>query len=292
MKISRLKILVVLQKDEEASALQQYLECLEHRVQCSRDLGEASRWLRDWQPDLVVTEEGLWREQPDTGLRLAEYSRATEDYVNGWPGTRTLMFIPIPDWERFKRAQQTGAHVIVKGANFDSAVRYIQTIADNLVTDRMLGPALTGIHRFWGDVPHPKCEGCQWVGATISYGSSQTDVQHLTPVRIALLNVLLFRRRGQSAAAIVDICLESLFIKRILQKHVVRESAIKMEITRLRGHFEVALEAIGTHYTGKDFLPLAPHGTKTYCLSGNRRLVHVPSDESSRFIAASRRGWT
>jgi hypothetical protein len=48
----------------------------------------------------------------------------------------------------------------------------------------------------------------------------------------------------------------------------------------------------GTHYTGKDFLPLAPHGTKTYCLSGNRRLVHVPSDESSRFIAASRRGWT
>ena len=91
------------------------------------------------------------------------------------------MFIPIPDWERFERAQQTGAHVIVKGANFDAAIRYIQTVADNLVTDRMLGPALCGIHKFKGDGPHAKCEDCEWIGATISYGSSQADCQNLSP---------------------------------------------------------------------------------------------------------------
>ena len=275
---TQLKIIVALQRDEEAGSLETELECLGHRVTPCRDLGEATRWLRDWRPDLVVTEEGMGRKHLDAGLRLAEYCRATEDHVNGWPGTRTLMFIPIPDWERFKRARQTGAHVIVRGANFDSAIRYVQTIADNLVTDRMLGPALAGIHRFNGGAPHPKCETCEWIGATISYGSSQVDVQHLTPVRSALLNVLLFRRRGQSPSAIADICLASLFIKRILQKHVVRESAIKMEVTRLRGHFEEALKALGTHFSGRDFLPLVPYGARTFCLTGNRRLIHVPCD--------------
>jgi hypothetical protein len=276
-KLSQLRILIALQKHEEADALKQGLECLGHRVQCFCDFRGALRWLRDWQPDLVVTEERLGREEPDGGLRLAEYCRATEDHVNGGPLTRTLMLIPIPDWDRFKRAQQTGAHVIAKGTNFDSAIRYIETIADNIATDRMLGPALTGIHRFRGGAPHPNCEDCEWIGANISYGSSQVEVQHLTPVRIALLNALLFRRRGQSPAAIVDICLESRFIKRILRKHVVRESAVKMEITRLRQHFEQALEAIGTHHTGKDLLPLVPHGAQTYSLSGNRRLIHIPA---------------
>lgn len=278
---TQLRIIIALQRKEEAGALQDELECLGHRVQWCRDLGEALRLLRDWQPDLLVTEEGLGRQQPDAGLRLANWCRATEDHINAWPGTRALMFIPIPDWERFKRAQQTGAHVIVKGTNLDSAIRYVQTIADNLVTDRMLGPALVGIHRFKSDAPHAKCMNCEWIGATISYGSSQADVRNLTPVRVALLNVLLFRRRGQSPAEIVDICLESLFIKRILQKHVVRESAIKMEITRLRAHLEEALEAIGTQYTGKNFLPLVPHGARTYCLSGNRRLIHIRGEESS-----------
>jgi CheY-like chemotaxis protein len=282
MKTSPLKILVALQNGEEASALQQDLECLGHHVQPCRDFGNALRWLRAWQPDLVVTEEGLGREAPDAGLRLAEYCRATEDHVNGWAGARTLMFIPIPDWERFKRAQQTGAHVIVTGADFEAAIRYIQTIADNLVTDRRLGPALSGIHRFKGDGPRSKCEDCEWIGATISYGSSQADVRNLTPVRIALLNALLFRRRGQSPAAIVEICRDSLFIKRILRDHVVRESAIKMEITRLRRHLDEALEAMGAHCTGKNFLPLVPHGAKTYCLSGNRRLIHIRGEESSR----------
>src|ERR1700683_903733 len=105
------------------------------------------------------------------------------------------------------------------------------------------------------------------------------DVQHLTPVRIAILNALLFRQRGQSAAAIANVCLETPFVKTLLGKHIVRESAVKMEITRLRGHFDKTLEAIGSHYTGKTFLSYVPHGAKTYCLTGNRRLIHVPSEE-------------
>jgi len=64
-----------------------------------------------------------------------------------------MLFIPAPDWERFKRAQRTGAHVVVRGANFEAPIRYIQTIADSLVTDRMLGPAMIGMHRFQGDAP-------------------------------------------------------------------------------------------------------------------------------------------
>jgi hypothetical protein len=277
---TQLKIIIALQRDEEAGPLGHELECLGHRVTSCRDLGEATRWLRDWRPDLVVTEEGLGRKQPDVGLRLAEYCRATDDHVNGWPGTRTLMFIPIPDWERFKRAQKTGAHVIVKGANFDSTIRYIQTIADDLITDRIIGPVLTGMHKFEGDAPHTKCENCEWIGATVSYCNSHVDLQGLTPVRIALLNALLFRRRGQSPSAIADICLESHFIKRILQKHVVRESAIKMEVTRLRRHFDDELHALGAPYTGKHFLPYLSHGAGIYCLSGNRRLVHIPVADS------------
>jgi hypothetical protein len=277
---SRLKVLVALRGKQEAAALQQALECMGHRVQLSVDVDGARRCLRVWQPDLLVADETLEPRKHESGLRLAEYCRYTRDQANGWCGTRALIFIPVPDWDRFKRAQRTGAHVIVKGATFDSTSRYIQTIADNLLTDRMLGPALVGIHSFKGGAPHPKCDDCEWIGATISYGNSQVDVSDLTPVRIALLNVLLFRSRGQSPAAIVDICLESRFIKGILQKHIVRESAIKMEITRLRRHFEEALDAMGTYHSGSDLLPFLPHGARAYSLSGNRRLIHVPCESS------------
>lgn len=270
-----LKILVALEKPEEARALQLELESLGHRVQICRELDDALSWLRKWQPELVVTEEGLGRREPDAGLRLAEYCRVTEDQVNGWPGTRTIILIPVPDWDRFKRAQRTGAHVILK-RRFDAAIRYIQTISDNLVTDRMLGPVLVGIHRFAGDTLSPSCENCEWVGATVSYGSSETDLARLTPVRTALLNILLFRRRGQSPAAIVNSCQEML-LKNILKHHVLRESAVKMEITRLRQDIGKALEWIGAPYSGEHFLPLVFHGAKTYCLSGNRRLIHISS---------------
>jgi CheY-like chemotaxis protein len=274
-KIPRLKILIVLHGDAESGALQNELEGLGHRVQCCDNVAQAVRSLRQWQPDLMVTEERLGRKQPDAGLRLTEYCRMTEDQVNGWSGTRTLLLIPVPDWDRFKRGQRAGAHVIVKGAGLDATLRYIQTIADDLATDRVLGPALVGIHRYNGEVPVPKCENCEWVGAEVSYGSSQTDLQHLTPVRIALLNALLFRRRGQSPSEIADVCRESTFFSKILRQHILRSTAIKMEATRLRGHFDKALEAIGAPYSGEHFFPRVPHGVGAYLLSGNRRLIHI-----------------
>ncbi|HEY6763224.1 MAG TPA: hypothetical protein VI386_00505 [Candidatus Sulfotelmatobacter sp.] len=277
---TQLKILIGLQDSKQAKLLQLDLECLGHRVQPFQKLGGAVEWLRKWQPDLIVVEEEMGRGQPDAGLRLAEYCRATEDRVNGWPSTRTLLLISVQDWNRFKRAQQTGAHVVFKGTNFDAVIRYIQTIADNLATDRMLGPALIGIHKYKGEVPHPKCDDCEWIGGTVSYASSQTDLECLTPVRIALLNILLFRRRGQSPTAIVDVCGESLFLKRILRGHVLRGSAVKMEMTRLRKVIGEALGAIGAPYTGDHFLPFVLHGLQTYRLSGNRRLIHVPDATS------------
>jgi len=277
---SGLKVVVALQESQQAISLQNDLEYLGHRVQRCHEFSEGLRLLREWRPDLIVAEEGLGREQPDAGLRLAQSCRVTEDRVNGWPGTRTLVFVPVPDWDRFKRAQRTGAHVIVKGANFDTTIRYVQTIADGLVTDRMLGPALIGIHRYKGNVPHPNCKDCEWVGAEVSYGSSQTDVQRLTPVRIVLLNVLLFLRRGQSPSVIVNTYNESLFLKKILQSHILPESAIKMGMTRLRHDIGGALEWIGAPYSGDHFLPVVPYGARTYCLAGNRRLIHVPADDS------------
>lgn len=274
--MSRLKVLVALRDGREASVLQQELESLGHRVELCRALTEACRWLQEWQPDLLVTEEELGRQEPDAGVRLAEYCRTAEDRINGWLGTRALILIPSPDCTRFQRARQTGAHVIVKGSNFDAVIRYIQTVADNLITDRLLGPALVGIHRFRGSSPHPNCDYCEWVGARVSYGSSYSDLESLTPVRTALLNILLFRRRGQSPTAIVDLSRTCPFFREILRKRVLRESAIKMEVTRLRHEIRKALEAIGAPYRGEDFLPLVPYGVESYSLAGSRGIVHIP----------------
>jgi len=271
-----LKVLIALEKGEEVNLLQQELEYLGHRVQVCRELSDGVRWLRDWQPDLVVSDEGLGTQQPDAGLRLAEYCRATEDQMNGWPGTLAIILIPIPDWDRFKRAQRTGAHVIVKGCNFAAVIHYVECVADGLMTDRILGPALIGIHRYSGEHLAPDCANCEWVGAEISYASSKTDVRNLTAVRISLLNVLLFRRRGQSPVEIEHICRESRFLKKVLGKHVLRESAVKMEATRLRQHLDDSLQYLGIPYAGGHFLPLLRNGVRKYGLAGNRRLIHIP----------------
>lgn len=271
-----LKVLIVFQRAEESSFLSGCLENLGCRVLIVRNLNEAIGRLQEWQPDLVIAEEGLGPKQPEAGLRLAEYCLCMEDRVNGWPGARTVLLIPVPDWDRFKRAQETGAHVIFKGRSFDAVIRYIETVADGLITDRILGPALVGIHRYKGEQPDQDCSNCEWVGAEISYGSSKTTMQGLTAVLIVLLNTLLFRRRGLGATEIEDICRKSLFLSKLLGKHGFRYSAVRMEATRLRKHFDNALRGLGIPYVGRHFLPLLLYGANTYRLSGNRRLIHVP----------------
>jgi hypothetical protein len=272
----RLKVLVALQHAEDSSLLSDRLEDLGCSVLLVQDLNEAIGLLQEWQPDLVIAEEGLGPKQPEGGLRLADFCLWMEDRVNGWPRRRTVVLIPFPDWDRFKRAQSTGAHVIVKRCDFGAVIRYVETVADGLTTDRILGPALVGIHRYSGERLAPDCADCEWVCAEISYGTSQTDVQNLTAVRIALLNTLLFRRRGLHPPEIEDICRESPFLNKLLGKHAFRASAVKMEATRLRKHLDDALRGLGIPYAGRHFLPLLSHGTATYCLSGNRRLIHVP----------------
>ncbi len=154
--------------------------------------------------------------------------------------TKALILVPFADWDRINRARRTGAHVIVKSTNFGAVVRYVQVIADNLTTDRMLGPILFGIHRFSGAVPH-HCGHCEWVGASVSYGTSQADI-HSTPVRAALFNCLLFHGRGLAAAEIVRMVNEHRFLKLLLKGRALRASAIKMEIARLRRDIAEGLE--------------------------------------------------
>ncbi len=273
---TKLKILIALPDIRQATTLQHDLEYLGHSIQLCQNLDMSLRLLRNWQPDLVVTDEVLERGLPDSGLRLAEYCQATADQVNGWPGTRSLVLVPVPDWDRVRRAQTAGAHVIVKGPDFEAAIRYVQTIADHLATDLTLGPVLVGLHRFLGKAPHPRCNDCEWIGVSISYGNSQTNLD-LTPVRAALLNILLFRRRSQAADTIEEVCRNSAFIARILRGRSLRESAVKMEISRLRQDIGKALQFLGAPYNGHHYLPFTQYGMQTYGLAGNRRLTHIPT---------------
>lgn len=271
-----MKTLIALENNAEAQLLQTGLESINYRVRVCHEAIGATRHLLDWQPDVLVTEEKLQRGESNSGLRLAELCRLSAEQSHGCSRTQALILVPFADWDRIERAQRTGAHVIVKASNFDAVIRYIQTVVDDLITDRMLGPTLVGIHCFTGNNPRPNCENCQWVGADIAYGRSKTDVRNLTAVRIALLNALLFRRRGQRANEIEDACRESPFLKKLLRKHVLRQSAVKMEVARLRKHFDDELTVLGMPYTGKYFLPYVTHGAETYRLSGSRRLAHIP----------------
>jgi len=149
-------------------------------------------------------------------------------------------------------------------------------VAENLTTDKILGPALAGIHRYNG--PHPTADSrhCEWIGGEILCGSSKTELRNLTSLRIVLLNALLFRYRGQSPANIENTCRESSFLAKLSKGHRLREFAIKKETTRLRKHFDDALHELGIPYTGRHFLPVPAHGAGKYCRAGNRRLLHFP----------------
>ena len=115
---------------------------------------------------------------------------------------------------------------------------------------------------------------------TLRYASSQADVRHLHSGTIALLSPL-FRRRGQSPAAIEDVHQELQFFKRILRKHVLRASVVKMEATRLRRRFDEALQAIGVPYAGEHFLPLRS--------TWRRDLLPVRESTTSTYFIQSRR---
>lgn len=272
---ARLRILLACTNQSEVRSLREALEDLNPRVLTCSTLAEGAKWLRDWQPDLLITEECIARGDGNCGLRLAELCRIATEQGQGSFRTQALILVPIADWDRVKRAQRTCAHVILKSQNFDAVVRYVQTIADSLTTDRLLGPILFGIHQFCGEAPQRFCRTCDWVGASLFYGTSQTDVP-LTPVRATILNSLLFSRRGLSALEIAEMIDKSRFLKSLFRERTIRQSAIKIEITRLRQDLEEALRRIGAPYRGNHFLPLVQHGFERYRLAGNWHLSHMP----------------
>jgi hypothetical protein len=273
----RMKILVACANEAEIQSLREGLEELNHRVLICSNWSEGAKWLRDWRPDLLITEEKVARGAGSCGLGLAELCRTAFEQGPGSFRTQALILVPIADWDRMKRAQGTGAHVIVKSVNFDAVVRYVQTIADSLTTDRVIGPILFGIHRFSGEAPLRFCHNCEWIGASLSYGSTQADVS-FTTVRETLFNSLLFSRRGLSALEIAEMIDKHRFLKSLLKGRTLRQSAIKMEISRLRQDIEEALRRIGAPYGGNHFLPLVQHGFERYRLAGNWHLSHVPSE--------------
>jgi len=272
-----MRILLAIEKEREAQLLSAAFETLDHRILTCSDLNEGVKLLHDWRPDLLVADERLRFDHPESGLRLAELCRIASERNQGRFGTQAVVLVPTADWERIRRAQRTGAHGIVKGANFDAVLRYVQAVADNLTTDRMLGPILFGIHGFPSRIPAKFCTGCTWVGASIAYGASQADLE-LTPVRATVLNALLGCRRGQSAAEIYCRVKESPFLKSLLGGRILKASAVKMEITRLRQDIAEALSRIGAPYNGHHFLPPVAHGVERYRLMGNWQLSHLPFD--------------
>lgn len=274
-----LKILLVMQKDWEVSWLLESLQQLEHVVKHCSDMDRANQLLETWSPDMLVVDDNLGRLQPNAGLTLAERHRATRELGPGRPQTQAIVLIPTADWDRFQTARRTGAHVIVKGSNFEKVIRYVQVVADELTTDRSLGPILLGVHGFLGNAPQRDCSTCKWIGSSIAYCRSEADVD-LPPVRATLLNVLMLHRRGQSPINISETVNGSHFLRRVLGKDFFLPTAVKMAATLLRGSFQETLEELGVPYSGAHFLPCVKHGMERYRLAGNWQLVHIPQEES------------
>ncbi len=270
---STLKILTVLESGRDAEVLQTALESTGHIVRTCSDFAEAKGLLLDWRPDLLIAGESLGRGQCEAGLRLAEYNRDIYDQLPGRFRTQVVLLIPLPDRDRWKRAQSAGAHAILQAANFDAVVRYIDSFTDELATDRVLGPVLFGTHVFRGRAPDPDCSSCRWIGASVSYGLTEADVQ-LTPVRETLLCLLMLHRRGLTSSTMVQMIERNPLLEDILGGHLLKETAVRMEVTRLRGDITRGLSDTGAPCDGSHFLPLVRHGVRRYRLAGNWHLVH------------------
>jgi DNA-binding response OmpR family regulator len=272
------KILLAFERPEEARILSTALETLDgYSTSICSELTDGVNLLRNWRPELLIADERLRRDQPDSGLRLAETCRIMAEQTHRSNGPRALILLSRADWDRMKRARYTGASVVVKGSNFDAVLRYVQMVADDMKTDRSLGPILFGFHRVKGRFSSSACDSCSWDHAAVSYGSSETDID-LTPVRAAILNALFRLRRGQSAAEIIWTVHESIFLRSILNGRTLKETSVKMEISRLRDDIAEGLKRIGAPYRGCDLLPFVPRGIERYRLEGNWRLMHIPED--------------
>lgn len=269
-----LKIVSALTAETQAKQLQNCLEALGHRVATCPELQAAKILISSWHPDLIITEENLGH-QADAGLELAKFCRQESVNGTGRTGIQVIVLVCGSDWCRFSRARSTGAHILLTTQDFSAVERYVQCVADQLVTDRIFGPTLTGIHMFDGADPQRNCATCSWYGCSISYGTSEVWPT-LQPGRIAILNVLMSRRRGLTPREIVADAHSNSLVRALLNGHRLLPTSIKMNVTRLRRNFTSGLDNIGAPYTGSHFLPELDYGCERYRLSGNWQLVHIP----------------
>jgi hypothetical protein len=272
-----LRILLFADLGTQTPAFQQYLEADGHRVKTACLLAQATELLRDWKPDLLIADETLNRTEPEAGLRLAELCREMAETYSGRVSCQAIMLVPTKDWSRFYRARRTGAHVIAKSMQLDVLTRYVETAADRLITDRVLGPVLFGFHGFRGKTWEPDCSGCDWFGSSLCYGLSEVQLA-LPTVRTVVLNALMSRRRGQSAEAIGELASTNPFLRALLAGHRLVPTAVKMEISRLRESIGAGLSDLGAPGKATDFLPSVPRGFERYRLTGNWQLVHIRID--------------
>ena len=271
-------VLIALSSFSNANLIAEAVASVHVRTYVCTTSEQANEALTQGNFDLVVVEENLGR-QRQAGLMLAERCRTSRELAVGRMGARAIVVVGDPDWDRVHRARHTGASVVVS-SDPSALICHIQTAIDGLMTDAILGPTLYAIHKVWGKAPVSQCDRCVWHGATISYSSSDVDL-HCTPVRETLLNALMFVRRGQTAAHIVEVVHHSRFLQSLLRGKTLKESAVKMEMARLRDDFDRGLRAIGAPYQGIHFLPTVAYETRSYRLHGNWNIVHLPIENTN-----------
>jgi hypothetical protein len=269
-----LKTLLALSSTSEAEFLSYALEERGHRVITCTQFNQAVKFLNSWEPGLVVLDEQFDRQEANSGVRLSNIGKSRYELVPGATVTKFLMLIPSRDRNRFQQAKACGAYGIEKSANFEKVIRYIDTFADDLWTDRIVGPVLLAIHECSRSAQAAGCTHCKWRGALLSYGPNERDID---PPRVlaALLGILSLHRRGLPAEEIVRISTRLNLTRDTLQGHQLSESSLKMEVSRLRDFLGAELVELGTDYLGAHFLPPLNHGCEKYRLRGNFGILHV-----------------
>ena len=93
------------------------------------------------------------------------------------------------------------------------------------------------------------------------------------PDRAAVLNARLLLRRGQSAREIAEVAETHCLLQALLKVRILRESAIKMELARLRRDIADGPERIGAPYGEQHFLPTVTHGFEKYRVTRKLAIV-------------------
>lgn len=268
----RLRVLLALTNTEEVECLRAHVEDRGHSVsvlECSSSLPDIAADI-----DVLICDDRWNRPHHQDGLWLAEQCRGLNEHRLGRLRTQAILLISSRDWFQFLNARRTGAHVVVR-PKIDLVLRYIDVVAEELINDRILGPMLVGLHTPRGSSgTHDDCSFCEWIGCSLLYGTSEVNVL-LPATGTAVLNALMFRRRGQSPEQISSEIRSHSFLRRLVLGRTVSARSIKMEISRIRKAIDNGLRLLGAPYRSIDLLPNLEYAHRQYHLSGNWQIVHL-----------------